>query len=218
MGVVKLLLPDLEFLIQERQIFGAGLQRQVDHVELILLLLQHLVLPACVLKLPGQLLMQPSDDRASQDEEGPPDEDLKVQGEHRLARQIPYRLQKRLGPQVHVHQHHQEGEDGTQHSLRLIQVVAGQDDREKEEVQEGDLLRDEGIHQESRDESEQDKQPLEVLEQEGFAPFQRNAARGSWSDGLGSGRRGGQRRTRGNQRLGRAGFRRRCRFSWLHTI
>src|SRR2546425_5328838 len=102
MGVVNLLLPELEFLIQERQIFGAGLQRQVDHVELILLLLQHLVLPACVLKLPGQLLMQPSDDRASQDEEGPPDEDLKVQGEHRLARQIPYRLQKRLGSQVHV--------------------------------------------------------------------------------------------------------------------
>ena len=71
--MVELLLPALEFLIQERQVLGAGLQRPVDHTELILLFLEHLVLPTCGLKFSRQLLMQPSDDRPGQDEEAPPD-------------------------------------------------------------------------------------------------------------------------------------------------
>src|SRR5256885_5365472 len=162
--------------------------------------------------------MQPSDDRAGQDEEGPPDYDLEIQCDLWLFRQTALRRQKRLGPQVHVHQHRQEGENGAEHGLRSAQVVTSQDDRQKVEVQEGDLLRDEVVDQDGRDEREQDKRLLEILEQVGFEPFQRDTAERSRSDVVWSAKRGGRWRKRScNLWLRRAGSRRRWRIGWSHT-
>ena len=97
---------------------------------------------------------------------------MKIQPHLRLISQTVLRRQERLGPQVHVQQHQQEGENGSQHGLRSAQVVASQDDRQKVEVQKGDLLRDEVVDQDGRDEREQDKRLLEILEEVGFEPFQ----------------------------------------------
>jgi hypothetical protein len=119
----------------------------------------------------GELLLQPAHHGAGEDEEAAPGGDVRVD----VARRAPDL--EGLGEEDDVDADHQRAQERAEHRAAPAQVVAGHDDRQEVEVQEGELRGDEVVDARRAQERYQDEQVLEVRQQVALGTFHDSVAR-----------------------------------------
>jgi hypothetical protein len=67
-----------------------------------------------------------------------------------------------------VERNQKDAEAGREHGLSLPEIVAGQDDRQEKEIEEGELILDEEGDGDDAEEDDDDQGGLEVLQRERF--------------------------------------------------
>ena len=148
------------------EVIAIVLQRLIRRGEGFLALAQLGVQARRVEHLFGQLLLQSSDDRAREDEEAGPRRDVRVDVEGLAADR------ERLREQHHVDRDHERAEQGPQHRGAPPQEVAGQDDGQEVEVEEGELRRDQVVDDGRAQQRHEHEHVLEIRDEVALDPVQ----------------------------------------------